>query len=125
MENSIGPIADPKPLTCHALYSTLCAALQLLYTDLLKVSSWHALVTDLPSSNYASMPRSDKNQIDDIGDEPNPLPNQQSGCNVRESSSSSNSSNPRDHGHRSSIMLLPGTWKYILRIQISALLSTF
>ena len=112
MENSIGPIANPKSITHHAFYSTcgpigLCAALQLLFADLLKALSWPALSTELPSSNYTSMPRSSADQIDDISDESTLSPHQYPRSIDRGSGRGNGSE--RDNGLRSSIMLPSGT----------------
>ena len=109
MENSIGPIADPKSITRHADYATrgpigLCGELQVLYSDLLKSSSWPALSTELPSSNFASAPRNrNQTETDDYNDAPS----------RDNSSNNGNSSNRNDGNQRSPIMLPPGIWKYI------------
>ena len=119
MENSIGPIANPKSITHHAFYSTcgpigLCAALQLLFADLLKALSWPALSTELPSSNYTSMPRSSADQIDDISDESTPSPNQYSRSNGRVTVAVAGI---MDTARHSCCSLAPGSTS-ILRIQI-------
>lgn len=57
MENSLGPVGDPKSLASYTLYAThgpvgLCAALQVLYSDLIKADSWPALAASLPEGNF-------------------------------------------------------------------------
>ena len=59
MEDTVGPISDPKSLENHQNYGVygpiaLCAALQTLYTGLLKSNSWPALAESIPQSNTAS-----------------------------------------------------------------------
>ena len=116
MENSIGPIADPKKITQHASYPTrgpigLCAALQVLYSDLLKASSWPALSTELPSSNFVSVPRvddSNTNRQDEVEEVSSAAPDR-----TRNSGNSNNGTSRRETSQRSPLMLPPGIWKYI------------
>ena len=61
MENSLGPVGNPKDLEKHAMYSTrgpigLCAALQKLYSELIKSDSWPALADRIPEGNYTPAP---------------------------------------------------------------------
>ena len=98
MENSIGPIADPKTLESHAEYSTcgplaLCSRLQTEYSDLLKSNSWPALAPSIPESNNAPA-------ADFVSTTPDDK-------RSNAASSSNNNNNPPG------IMLPPKIWKYL------------
>ena len=104
MENSLGPVADPKLLEQHADYKkyspiALCASLQKLYSELLKSNSWPALESSIPEGNNA--PASDRQEEDSSTQGGSP------GYNRRR----------QDNGRGSpgnTPLLLPfSTWKYL------------
>ena len=109
MENSLGPVADPKLLEQHADYKkygpiALCASLQKLYSELLKSNSWPALESSIPEGNNA--PASDRQEEDSSTQGGSP------GYDRRR----------QDNGRGSpgnTPLLLPfSTWKYLLVIRI-------
>ena len=119
MENTVGPISDPKSLELHSSYSThgpvgLCGALQTLYTGLLRSGSWPALTEAIPESNNSSYNtnRGEINQDkqDDLAPQDSPPSgNQGSNSHLRTNSSGNEAGNDRT----SAIALPPTTWKYI------------
>ena len=106
MENSVGPIADPKTLESHANYDNcgpiaLCNTLQTLYSDLLKANSWPAVAPSLPESNNATALYSSPS----------------AGSPKQRSSGSSTSDGPGpkadSNNTNQGVMLPPKIWKYI------------
>ena len=118
MEDSVGPVSDPKSLTAHTSYQEfgpigLCSALQTLYAGLLKSNSWPALASSIPESNNApsysvvdnavnSSARNNGNDDSNGNNRNDANPNNNGGSN-------GNPNNPT----RSPIMLSSKVWKYL------------
>ena len=112
MEDTIGPIGNPKSLESHAKYTThgpvaLCSNLQTLYSGLLKSNSWPAIADSVPEGNNASF-NPGRNT-----DESNSDPKVDSTTNT--TSNDSNNRNPKTGNEEkvSIIALSPKVWKYI------------
>ena len=104
MEESVGPVADPKSLTLHKSYSeygpvALCGSLQTLYSGLLKSKSWPALSATIPEGNNAT-----HSTFQTVVDDTN---------NVVPSNSARGSNGNPNNPTRSPIMLPPKIWKYL------------
>ena len=111
MEESIGPVADPKSLTTHKSYSeygpiALCSTLQTIYASLLKSNSWPALAPSAPEGNNAPF-----RQRSDNDDNEERTPSGNGGRNNRRTNEGGNGNS--DNQYRSPIMLSPKVWKYI------------
>ena len=113
MEDTIGPIGNPKLLEKHAKYGThgpigLCAQLQGLYSGLLKADSWPALADSIPpESNNATVTARNPNAF---SEQSSPHANEPKEFTSIPQDNDSHSLSGDKVSH---IALSPKIWKYI------------